>query len=52
MRIVIAGAGTIGSHVAEMLQAEHHDICVIDPNEEQLESIEDLDIQTITRLGA
>ncbi len=36
MRILIAGAGEVGSHLAKMLSNENHDIVVIDPGEEQL----------------
>jgi trk system potassium uptake protein len=36
MRIVISGAGDIGTHLAEMLSREWHDIVVIDLKEENL----------------
>lgn len=36
MKIVIAGAGEVGIHLAKMLAKERHDIVLIDPNEERL----------------
>lgn len=39
MRIVIAGAGEVGSHLAKMLSNENHDIVLIDVDEEKLRRI-------------
>ena len=39
MRIVIAGAGEVGSHLAKMLSHENHDIVLIDVNEDKLRQI-------------
>ena len=39
MRIVIAGAGEVGSHLAKMLSNENHDIVLIDVNEDKLRQI-------------
>ncbi len=39
MRIVIAGAGEVGSHLAKMLSNENHDIVLIDIDEEKLRQI-------------
>jgi trk system potassium uptake protein TrkA len=36
MRIIIAGAGDVGSHLAKMLSSEYHDIVVIDMDENKL----------------
>ncbi len=48
MRIIIAGAGEVGSHLAKMLSQENHDIVVIDPDEDLLRSIDNsLDIMTV-----
>ena len=48
MRIIISGAGEVGSHLAKMLSKENHDIVVIDPNESRLKQIESsLDVMTI-----
>ncbi|MFA5713560.1 MAG: NAD-binding protein, partial [Bacteroidales bacterium] len=48
MKIVIAGAGEVGSHLAKMLSNQNHDLTVIDESEERLERIaEFLDILTL-----
>lgn len=48
MKIIIAGAGEVGTHLAKMLSNEFHDIMVIDPDEEKLKLIDaNLDILTI-----
>lgn len=39
MKIVIAGAGEVGSHLAKMLSEERHDITVIDDSEKRLDSL-------------
>ena len=39
MKIIIAGAGEVGSHLAKMLTSEHHDITVIDSDEERIEKL-------------
>lgn len=47
MRIVIAGAGEVGTHLAKMLANENHEIVVIDPEEVRLKPIDStLDILT------
>src|SRR6056297_888676 len=49
MKIIIAGAGDVGSHLAKMLSSELHDIIIIDENENSLKGIDStLDILTIT----
>lgn len=49
MKIIVAGAGEVGSHLAKMLSSEFHDIIVIDPDEESLKTINsNLDLLTIT----
>ncbi len=40
MRIVIAGAEEVGTHLARMLSQADHEIIVIDPNPERLANIE------------
>lgn len=48
MKIVIAGAGEVGSHLAKMLSNEHHNLTVIDENSERLERVAELsDLLTI-----
>ena len=39
MKIVIAGAGEVGSHLAKMLSNESNEITVIDMNGERLQSL-------------
>jgi len=49
MKIVIAGAGEVGKHLAKMLSQENHDIVVIDSEESRVEEINNaFDILTIT----
>ena len=38
MRIIIAGAGEVGTHLAKMLSNENHEIIIIDPEEEPSEA--------------
>ena len=47
MRIIIAGAGEVGTHLAKMLSNENHEIILIDPDDERLKPIEStLDVLT------
>ena len=48
MKIIIAGAGDVGSHLAKLLSSESHDIYLLDENEERLNSISSqIDVFTI-----
>ncbi len=48
MRILIAGAGEVGSHLAKMLVGEKHDIVLLDVDDEKLKNIgANLDILTL-----
>lgn len=48
MKILIAGAGEVGYHLAKLFSYESHDIMLIDVNEERLSYADkNLDIQTI-----
>ncbi|MFC2087119.1 Trk system potassium transporter TrkA [Bacteroidota bacterium] len=47
MKIIIAGAGDVGTHLAKMLSNENHDIVVIDPDESKLRGVDNLDLITI-----
>jgi trk system potassium uptake protein TrkA len=48
MRIIICGAGEVGSHAAEVLDGKGHSIVVIDAHAERLGAIEDrLDASTL-----
>jgi trk system potassium uptake protein TrkA len=40
MKIIIAGAGAVGTHLAKMLSDERHDIVLIDEGEERLANLE------------
>ena len=51
MRIVIAGAGEVGTHLAKMLSNEHHDIVIIDTEESRLKPI-DANCDVLTKLGS
>jgi trk system potassium uptake protein TrkA len=47
MRIIIAGAGEVGTHLAKMLSNENHEILLIDPEEVRLRPIDSsLDVLT------
>jgi trk system potassium uptake protein len=47
MKIIIAGAGAIGSHLAKMLSQESHDIILLDPDENKLRNVgSSLDVMT------
>lgn len=47
MRIIIAGAGEVGTHLAKMLSNENHEIILIDPEEDRLRPIHSsLDVMT------
>ncbi|MEQ9066265.1 MAG: NAD-binding protein, partial [Gimesia chilikensis] len=48
MNIVIMGAGTVGTFVADTLCAEQHNVTIIDQSRRALEQIEErVDVQTI-----
>lgn len=48
MNVVIFGAGTVGTSIAEILCRNQHNVCVVDVSREVLDVIEEkLDIQTI-----
>jgi len=52
MKIIIIGAGQVGSTLAENLAREYHDITLIDLDETRLQFIQDHhDIQTVTGTG-
>ncbi len=39
MKIIIAGAGAVGTHLAELLSQENHDIILMDEDEEKTEAL-------------
>lgn len=46
MRIIIAGAGEVGTHLAKLLSEENQDIILIDPEEEKLNFPTSFEIMT------
>ncbi len=44
MKIVIGGAGAVGSHLAKLLATENHDITLVDEDEARLRAFSDDDI--------
>ena len=53
MQIIILGAGTVGSTLAENLSAENHDITLVDINANRLQDLQSrLDIRTIHGNGS
>jgi len=49
MKIVIAGAGEVGTHLARMLRGHNHDIILLDDDPEKLGQVSrDVDLMTIT----
>lgn len=48
MNIVIFGAGTVGTSIAELLCAHNHDVCLVDSSQAALQEIEErLDVRTL-----
>ena len=48
MRIVIVGAGAVGTHLAKMLSSENENVVLLDESEEKLGKMESLfDLQAI-----
>ncbi len=39
MKIIIAGAGAVGTHLAKLFSREHHDITLIDPDATHLQNL-------------
>lgn len=53
MKIIILGAGQVGSSLAENLTSEANDITLVDINEPQLRHLQDrIDIRTVTGLAS
>lgn len=51
MKIIVAGAGAVGSHLAKMLSQENHDIVLIDPDEDKLRQVGST-LDVLTRAGS
>ncbi len=53
MKVIILGAGQVGTSVAENLVRENYEVTVIDPNEEKLQILQDrYDLRTVVGSGA
>lgn len=50
MKILIAGAGAVGTHLARLLGQENHDITLIDEEKERLNAVRDSS-EILTRIG-
>ena len=49
MKIVIAGAGAVGTHLSKLLSTEHHDCVLIDDDEQRLEDVgSNFDLMALT----
>lgn len=46
MKIVIVGAGAVGTHLSKLLSREHQDCVLIDDNEERLGALSEYDVMT------
>ena len=46
MKIIIAGAGEVGTHLAKMLSNEDQDIIILDTDERRLTSLENYNLMT------
>jgi len=46
MRVVIAGAGSVGTHLAKLLSGENQDVIVMDPDKERL-NFSNLEVMTM-----
>src|SRR5665647_464977 len=51
MRIIIAGAGEVGTHLAKMLSNENHEIILIDTEEDRLKPV-DSSMDVLTYVGS
>lgn len=49
MKIIIAGAGNVGTHLAKLLSRERQDIILMDDDEEKLSTLSNnFDLMTVT----
>lgn len=46
MKIVIVGAGAVGTHLSKLLSREHQDCVLIDNDDEKLSTLSDYDVMT------
>ena len=53
MEAIVVGAGQAGTHIAQVLSMEHHNVTLIDTNRERILRVEEtLDVRTICDHGA
>lgn len=50
MKIVIVGAGAVGTHLSKLLSREHQDCVLIDADEERLNGLSEYDVMTYQAL--
>ena len=50
MKIIIAGAGAVGTHLARLLVQENHDIILMDEDRDRLNAIKD-NVELLSRTG-
>ncbi|MDD2475708.1 MAG: Trk system potassium transporter TrkA [Dysgonamonadaceae bacterium] len=50
MRIIIAGAGAVGTHLARLLVQENHDIILMDEDRDRLNTIRD-NVELLSKIG-
>ncbi len=48
MKIIIAGAGAVGTHLAKLLSKEDQDIILMDQDEEKLETLSSYNLMTVS----
>ena len=46
MKVVIVGAGAVGTHLSKLMSREHKDCVLIDDNEERLSGLAEFDVMT------
>ena len=46
MKIVIAGAGAVGTHLSKLLSGEHQNCVLIDDDDERLSTLSEYDVMT------
>ena len=46
MKIVIVGAGAVGTHLSKLLSREHQDCVLIDDDDERLATLSEYDVMT------
>lgn len=52
MRVIVVGAGTIGSNIAERLAIERHEVTVVERNPARLAALGDIDVRLVEGSGS